>query len=213
MNSAKLIWITPEAERHIAFCARVSNPSNQDNPDSTRLLKYCIKHAHWSVFEMASMCMEIKTTRAISPQILRHKSFSFQEFSQRYASVNELFDMPSMRLAGSTNRQSSLPLPDDLTDDQEQALHHAKYIVEESQAAYQNLLKVGIAPETARMVLPLATPTTLYMTGTIRSWLHYVALRCKLDTQEEHRLVAVDINNILWDQVPHIMQAMEEHWV
>jgi thymidylate synthase (FAD) len=215
MNQAKLVWITPETEKHIAYCARVSNPANQDNPEISRLLKYCIKHGHWSIFEMASMCVEIKTTRAISPQILRHRSFSFQEFSQRYATVNEFPYMGDMRMAGSTNRQSSQPLPewDDLSEDQQRCLLDAKRAVWGASEAYNGLIRAGIAAETARMVLPLCTPTTMYMTGTIRSWIHYVQLRTKIDTQQEHRDIAVAINNILWDNIPVIMQAVEEHWV
>lgn len=213
MNQAKLVWITPEAEKHIAYCARVSNPANQDNPEISRLLKYCIKHGHWSIFEMASMCVEIKTTRAISAQILRHRSFSFQEFSQRYAVVEDGIELPEIRLAGATNRQSSLPLPDELTQNQQNCLNDARLMLIEHQVIYTNLIKAGIAPETARMFLPLCTPTTMYMTGTIRSWIHYVQLRTKIDTQKEHRGIAVAINNILWDNIPTTMQAMEEHWV
>jgi len=214
MNQAKLVWITPEAEKHIAYCARVSNPANQDNPEIARLLKYCIKHGHWSIFEMASMCVEIKTTRAISPQILRHRSFSFQEFSQRYA-VAEKPDVPEQRLAGLYNRQSSLALPhfDELNTEQQTALRLAEQSIEASHEAYKALVVSGIATETARAILPLATPTTMYMTGTIRSWIHYVQLRTKMDTQQEHRDIAVAINNILWDNIPTTMQAMEEHWV
>ncbi len=201
----KLIWITPEAEQVIGYCARVSNPANQDNPMVAGLLKYCIKHGHWSIFEMASMCVEIKTTRAIAPQILRHRSFSFQEFSQRYAVVEDRIEMPQMRLAGTTNRQSSMPLPDDLTKNQQDALNDARLMLIEHQVIYTNLIKAGIAAETARMVLPLCTPTTMYMSGTIRSWIHYVQLRTQEDTQLEHREIAESIKALMAEHLPITM--------
>ncbi len=201
----KLIWITPEAEKVIGYCARVSNPSNQDNPMVAGLLKYCIKHGHWSIFEMASMCVEIKTTRAIASQILRHRSFSFQEFSQRYAVVEDRIEMPQMRLAGTTNRQSSVPLPDDLTKNQQDALNDARLMLIEHQVIYTNLIKAGIAAETARMVLPLCTPTTMYMSGTIRSWIHYVQLRTQEDTQLEHREIAESIKALMAEHLPITM--------
>ena len=206
----KLIWITPEAEQVIGYCARVSNPANQDNPDVSRLLSYCIKHGHWSIFEMASMCVEIKTTRAIAPQILRHRSFSFQEFSQRYATVNEFPYMGDMRLAGSTNRQSSQPLPewDDLSEDQQQCILDAKRAVWGASEAYNGLIRAGIATETARMVLPLCTPTTMYMSGTIRSWIHYVQLRTQEDTQLEHRQIADSIKALMAEHLSITMGVM-----
>jgi len=187
----KLIWITPEAEQVIGYCARVSNPANQDNPDVSRLLSYCIKHGHWSIFEMASMCVEIKTTRAIAPQILRHRSFSFQEFSQRYAEVHDFPVLGQMRLAGTTNRQSSQPLPERGFDTD--IILDAELAVSRSYWTYNKLIKAGIAAETARMVLPLCCPTTLYMSGTIRSWIHYVQLRTQEETQLEHREIAKSI--------------------
>jgi thymidylate synthase (FAD) len=201
----KLIWITPEAEQVIGYCARVSNPANQDNPMVAGLLKYCIKHGHWSIFEMASMCVEIKTTRAIAAQILRHRSFSFQEFSQRYAVVEDRIEMPQMRLAGTTNRQSSVPLPDDLTKNQQDALNDARLMLIEHQVIYTNLIKAGIAAETARMVLPLCTPTTMYMSGTIRSWIHYVQLRTQEETQLEHREIAESIKALMAEHLPITM--------
>ena len=206
----KLIWITPEAEQVIGYCARVSNPKNQDNPDVSRLLAYCIKHGHWSIFEMASMCVEIKTTRAIAPQILRHRSFSFQEFSQRYATVNEFPYIGDMRLAGTTNRQSSQPLPewDDLSEDQQQCILDAKRAVWGASEAYNGLIRAGIAAETARMVLPLCTPTTMYMSGTVRSWIHYVQLRTKEDTQLEHRQIAKSIKALMVEHLPITMGAI-----
>ena len=203
----KLIWITPEAEQVIGYCARVSNPANQDNPDVSRLLSYCIKHGHWSIFEMASMCVEIKTTRAIAPQILRHRSFSFQEFSQRYAQVAEFPVLGQMRLAGTTNRQSSQPMPDldKLNDDISLAISLAEIATENAWWAYEGMIEAGIAAETARMVLPLCTPTTMYMSGTIRSWIHYVQLRTQDDTQLEHREIANSIKALMADHLPITM--------
>ena len=199
----KLIWITPEAEQVIGYCARVSNPANQDNPDVAGLLKYCIKHGHWSIFEMASMCVEIKTTRAIAPQILRHRSFSFQEFSQRYAEVTEFPILGQMRLAGTTNRQSSQPLPERGFDTD--IILDAELAVSRSYWTYNKLIKAGIAAETARMVLPLCCPTTLYMSGSIRSWIHYVQLRTQEDTQLEHREIAESIKALMAEHLPITM--------
>jgi len=199
----KLIWITPEAEQVIGYCARVSNPANQDNPDVSGLLKYCIKHGHWSIFEMASMCVEIKTTRAIAPQILRHRSFSFQEFSQRYAEVHDFPILGQMRLAGTTNRQSSQPLPERGFDTD--IILDAELAVSRSYWTYNKLIKAGIAAETARMVLPLCTPTTMYMSGTIRSWIHYVQLRTQEETQLEHREIAESIKALMVEHLPITM--------
>jgi thymidylate synthase (FAD) len=206
----KLVWITPDAEKVIGYCARVSNPSNQDNPDVSRLLRYCCKHGHWSIFEMASMCVEIQTTRAIAAQILRHRSFSFQEFSQRYATVVEDIDVPQMRLAGSHNRQSSLPMPahEELTKEQQDALYLVGSAIEFATDVYRDLIAQGIAAETARMVLPLCTPTKMYMSGTIRSWIHYVQLRTGTDTQLEHRAIAQGIQNIMLEHLPITMEAL-----
>lgn len=202
----KLIWITPEAEKVIGYCARVSNPKNQDNPDVARLLSYCIKHGHWSIFEMASMCVEIKTIRAISPQLLRHRSFSFQEFSQRYAMVNQQIHLPDQRLAGATNRQSSIPIDlDDMTEDQIETILDADACLQSAIESYDNLINIGFAPETARMVLPLCTPTTMYMSGTIRSWIHYVQLRTQEDTQLEHRQIAESIKALMVEHLPITM--------
>jgi thymidylate synthase (FAD) len=203
----KLIWITPEAEQVIGYCARVSNPSNQDNPDVARLLAYCIKHGHWSIFEMASMCVEIKTTRAIAPQILRHRSFSFQEFSQRYAEVHDFPVLGQMRLAGTTNRQSSQPLPERGFDTD--IILDAELAVSRSYWTYNKLIKAGIAAETARMVLPLCCPTTLYMSGTIRSWIHYVQLRTQEDTQLEHREIADSIKALMAEHLPITMGVIK----
>ena len=203
----KLIWITPEAEQVIGYCARVSNPANQDNPDVSRLLSYCIKHGHWSIFEMASMCVEIKTTRAIAPQILRHRSFSFQEFSQRYASVAEFPILGQMRLAGTTNRQSSQPMPErkDLDPEIQGVILDSELAVSRAYHAYNQMIKAGVAAETARMVLPLCTPTTMYMSGSIRSWIHYVQLRTQEDTQLEHREIADSIKDLMAEHLPITM--------
>jgi thymidylate synthase (FAD) len=203
----KLIWITPEAEQVIGYCARVSNPANQDNPDVAGLLKYCIKHGHWSIFEMASMCVEVKTTRAIAPQILRHRSFSFQEFSQRYAEVHDFPVLGQMRLAGTTNRQSSQPLPERGFDTD--IILDAELAVSRSYWTYNKLIKAGIAAETARMVLPLCCPTTLYMSGTIRSWIHYVQLRTQEDTQLEHREIAESIKALMAEHLPITMGVIK----
>ena len=206
----KLIWITPEAEQVIGYCARVSNPDNQDNPDVSRLLSYCIKHGHWSIFEMASMCVEIKTSRAIAPQILRHRSFSFQEFSQRYAEVHDFPILGQMRLAGTTNRQSSQPMPerDDLDADMQGVILDAELSVSRGYWTYNKLIKAGIATETARMVLPLCCPTTMYMSGTIRSWIHYVQLRTQEDTQLEHREIAESIKALMVEHLPITMGVL-----
>ena len=206
----KLIWITPEAEKVIGYCARVSNPKNQDNPDVSRLLAYCIKHGHWSIFEMASMCIEIKTTRAIAPQILRHRSFSFQEFSQRYAEVTDTVVHVEMRLAGTTNRQSSIPIKSfyELSSKQQEAIAKAGMARMYAEEAYKELISVGMAAETARMVLPLCTPTTMYMSGTIRSWIHYVQLRTQEDTQLEHREIAESIKALMVEHLPITMGAI-----
>lgn len=207
MHDAKLVWVTPDAENIISYCARVSNPANQENyATAPKLLRYCIDHQHWSVFEMASMCLEINTTRAISPQILRHRSFSFQEFSLRYAEAMSNPMMPELRLQDAKNRQNSLPLAGDHSAAalyQDIADHYAK-----ATALYDHLLRCGIAREVARDVLPLATPTRLYMSGTIRSWIHYVQLRCGNGTQKEHRLIAESARDILFAQLPTIAEAL-----
>lgn len=205
LHSAKLVWITPDAEKLVGKLARVSNPENEDNPKVEGLIKYLIKHKHWSPFEMVNMCVEIKTTRAISPQILRHRSFSFQEFSQRYAVATEL-DIPELRRQDTKNRQNSI---DDLDQDQVDFLQ--KQIESHFASAYdiyQGLLAYGVAKECARAVLPLNTVTRLYMQGTIRSWLHYVDLRGDNGTQKEHMSIARSVGNILADEVPTIAKAM-----
>ena len=205
MHSAELVWITPDSEQLIGKIARVSNPANENNPNVVGLLKYLIKHRHWSPFEMASMCLEIQTTRAIAPQILRHRSFSFQEFSQRYAVATEV-EMPHLRRQDLKNRQNSI-------DDMPQAIeaNFGQDISDHFQAAkklYQEMLDAGVAKECARAVLPLNTTTRLYMSGTIRSWLHYIDLRSWHGTQWEHTQIALNALAILKEQLPTIADAM-----
>jgi thymidylate synthase (FAD) len=205
MHNAKLVWITPDAEKLIGKIARVSNPNNEDNPNVGKLIQYLIKHKHWSPFEMASMCVEIKTTRAIAPQILRHRSFSFQEFSQRYAVATEI-NVPDLRRQDLKNRQNSInDLPAEKVDFlQQQIDNHYRSALD----IYQTMLDTGVAKECARSVLPLSTATRLYMSGTIRSWLHYVDLRGADGTQLEHMQIARQIGDILAGQVPTIARAM-----
>ena len=205
MHSAQLVWVTPDAEKLIGKIARVSNPNNEDNPNVEGLLKYLIKHKHWSPFEMASMCVEIETTRAISPQILRHRSFSFQEFSQRYAPAMGL-ELPHLRRQDTTNRQNSI---DDVEGEkqhyyQERIEDHFK----EAEELYESLLHSGVAKECTRAVLPLNTGTRMYMSGTIRSWMHYCDLRAWHGTQWEHTQIALNCMDILKEQVPTIAKAM-----
>ena len=205
MHSAKLVWITPDCEKLIGKIARVSNPKNEDNPNVERLLNYLIQHRHWSPFEMGSMCVEIQTTRAISPQILRHRSFSFQEFSQRYAETTQL-DIPQLRRQDLTNRQNSV---DDLPEHIVELLQNNIEAHYRSAAdLYKSLLAYGVAKECARNVLPESACTRMYMTGTIRSWLHYVDLRSKNGTQYEHMQIAEDILEIICEQLPTIARAM-----
>ena len=207
-NLAQLIWITPDAEQLIGKIARVSNPKNENNPDVEGLLKYLIKHKHWSPFEMASMCVEIHTTRAIAPQILRHRSFSFQEFSQRYAIPTDTFAtvQPELRRQDVKNRQNSIDdLPPETVEYYDQRIdNHFREAVE----LYESLLHSGVAKECARSVLPLNTVTRLYMSGTIRSWLHYVDLRGDNGTQREHMSIARSVGEILATELPTITHAM-----
>lgn len=199
--SVKLISITPDAERIIAYCARVSNPANQENTEVEGLLRYCIKHGHWSVFEMANMCLEIHTSRDISAQIVRHRSFSFQEFSQRYAKVVEI--VPTRpRKQDLKNRQNSTDDLDENTRDWwEVAAAHLSRL---SLSLYEKALEKGIAKESARRILPMSTGTTLYMNGNIRSWMHYFDLRCDDATQREHRDIARQAKAIFKEQLPII---------
>ena len=205
MHTAKLVWVTPDAEKLIGKLARVSNPANEDNPNVEGLIKYLIKHKHWSPFEMASMCVEIQTTRAIGAQILRHRSFSFQEFSQRYAEVTEI-DIPKLRRQDLQNRQNSIDdFPDELSEELQDiiSLHNDR-----SNALYKKLLAYGVAKECARNVLPLSTKTRMYMSGTIRSWLHYIDLRASHGTQVEHSQIAAQIGEILDTELPTVTRAM-----
>mgnify|MGYP003321081531 CR=1 FL=1 len=206
-----LISITPDAEKTMAFIARVSNPSNQDNEKYSGLLKYCIKHNHWSVFEQSTMTLEIETTRAIAAQILRHRSFTFQEFSQRYAASTALgeIDLPELRRQDAKNRQNST---DDL--DPEIADKFERQMItlfSSSKALYESMLKQGVAKECARMVLPLCTPTRIYMTGSCRSWIHYINLRSAHGTQKEHMVIAEACRKVFTEQFPAVSEALE--WV
>ena len=198
---------TPDAEKTIGYIARVSNPNNQDNPKVEKLLEYCIKHGHWSVFEQATMTLEINTTRAIAAQILRHRSFTYQEFSQRYADTNLLSDkipVPTLRRQDDKNRQNSI---DDLDpEDVEKMNHIIEELFKDSQDVYAMLLKKGVAKECARFVLPLATPTRIYMTGSLRSWIHYIELRSGHGTQKEHMQVARDCAKVIEPIFPMIME-------
>lgn len=209
MSDVKLVWITPDAERAIAYCARVSNPANQNNEATApKLLKYLMKHKHWSPFEMASACLEIETTRDIARQILRHRSFSFQEFSQRYAVANG-YEFSEARLQDEKNRQNSI-------DVQDRELHkfweeQQENVLIASKRAYENALNAGIAKEVARKVLPEGLTTSrMYMSGTIRSWLHFIEVRTDLSTQKECREVAEKCKAILADHIPNIFGAFNE---
>lgn len=209
MQSVKLIWITPGAEDVITYCARVSNPENQNNMETAaKLLRYCIKQRHWSVFETANLCMEINTTRAISAQILRHRSLSFQEFSTRYQNVALLGapQVPHLRRQDQKNRQNSI---DDLnTENIQDYYRRISSLFEEASHLYSEMVSNGVAKECARSILPLATPTRLYANGTIRSWIHYLALREKSGTQMEHMTIAKDIKKIFCGQLPIIAEAL-----
>jgi thymidylate synthase (FAD) len=209
MPSTKLVWITPNAEQIITYCARVSNPKSQEeNKSPERLLKYLIKHKHWSPFEMASACVEINTTRDISAQILRHRSFSFQEFSQRYAEVQVRPELPAWRRQDLTNRQNSI---DDLDLEAiAEADQLCANVIKESTLAYQRLLELGVAKECARKILPINSPTRLYMSGTLRSWLHYLQVRRGPETQLEHRQIAMEVASILCKEIPSIFNVIQE---
>ena len=210
MEKVKLVQVTPDAEQTMAYIARVSNPKNQENPSFEGLLKYCIKHGHWSVFEQAYMTLEIETSRAIAAQILRHRSFTYQEFSQRYADSSLLADeipLPKLRRQDTKNRQNSI---DDIDDFKKQRFEIAmKRYFEEGMDIYKTMLDAGIAKECARMVLPLATPTRIYMTGSCRSWAHYIALRSANGTQAEHMDSANQAKAIFCEQFPSVGKALE----
>ena len=210
LENVKLVTVTPDAEKTMGYVARVSNPNNQENPEYSKLLAYCIKHNHWSVFEQAHMTLEIETSRAIAAQILRHRSFTYQEFSQRYADaglLSEDIPLPELRRQDTKNRQNSI---DDLEEEQVHAMHKAiSDLFKESQDVYRYLLDMGVAKECARMVLPLATPTRIYMTGSVRSWIHYISLRSANGTQKEHMEIANMCKEIFVEQFPTCAKALE----
>ena len=206
-HTVKLIHSTPKGDELVAYMARVSNPKNQNNTEtSARLIKYLIKHKHWSPFEMVNMCVEINTTRSIAAQILRHRSFSFQEFSQRYAVVNDNPVIPDLRRQDTENRQNSI---DDLDPFTKQELQlKAQFVFDQAQMLYDEMLGAGVAKECAREVLPLSTPTTLYMNGTLRSWIHYTDLRCANGTQKEHQQIADQCLELVKECFPLVSKAL-----
>ena len=210
MEKVTLVQATPNPEETMAYVARVSNPKNQDNPSFEGLLKYCIKHGHWSVFEQAYMTLEIETSRAIAAQILRRRSFTYQEFSQRYADSTLLADtipMPKLRRQDTKNRQNSIDDVDPFIRQQFEIAMQRYF--EEGLDLYRTMLDKGIAKECARMVLPLAVPTRIYMTGSCRSWIHYIALRSANGTQAEHMDIANQAKAIFCEQYPTVGKAME----
>ena len=211
MNTAKLISVTPDAEKHMGYVARVSNPNNQDNPKVAGLLKYCINHNHWSVFEQAFMTLELETTRGIAAQVLRHRSFTYQEFSQRYADSSMLADtipLFDLRSQDTKNRQNSI---DDVDPFLKQELEITiKRHFESAMDIYKHMLEMGIAKECSRFVLPLATPTKIYMTeASCRSWIHYISLRTANGTQKEHMDLAESCKEIFAEQFPICAEALE----
>ena len=209
-NSVNLISVTPDAEKHMAYCARVSNPNNQENEKFSGLLKYCVKHQHWSIFEQAYMTLELNTTRGIAAQVLRHRSFTYQEFSQRYADsslLGETIPLPELRRQDTKNRQNSI---DDLDPFVIQNLElQMQTLFDSSMALYHQMLERGVAKECARFVLPLACPTKIYMTGSVRSWIHYIDLRSANGTQKEHMDLALGAKRIFCEQFPAVAEAME----
>ena len=208
--NVSLVSVSPDAEKHMAYCARVSNPNNQDNENYAGLLRYCIKHQHWSIFEQAFMTLEINTTRGLAAQILRHRSFTFQEFSQRYADTNLLdtnIPLPELRRQDTKNRQNSI---DDIPEEQSKMLlGRIQNYFNEGLDLYNELLREGIAKECARFVLPLATPTRIYMSGSVRSWVHYIDLRSGHGTQKEHMDIANACKSIFTEQFPTVSKALE----
>lgn len=206
--SVKLISVTPDAEKLMGFIARVSNPANQDNENVAGLLAYCIKHAHWSVFEQAHITMEIETTRDIAAQILRHRSFTFQEFSQRYAAVTDVAELPELRMQDHKNRQNSLE------PSEENAFMISEFTMRimdhfnKAKDLYDEMLAAGIAKECARKVLPLNTTTKLYMTGTVRDWIHYIGLRSGNGTQKEHMIIAEEAKQVFVNNLPIVAKAL-----
>ena len=208
-SPVQLISVTPNAEQLIAYCARVSNPKNQNNPDNEKLIRYLIKHQHWSPLEMAHVVMSIETTRSIGEQIIRHRSFAFQVFSQRYADVSDLqfAKPPAIRRQDTKNRQNSIDDLDDAT--KAEFSIRAKYLFDSSERLYKEMLGAGVAKECARDVLPLATPSRLYMAGSVRSWVHYVQLRCGNGMQKEHQDIAKLCRKELHKALPTVMAAVE----
>ena len=209
MTKVCLVSVTPDAEKTIGYVARVSNPNNQDNPKVDKLLAYCIKHGHWSIFEQAHMTLEINTTRGIAAQILRHRSFTFQEFSQRYADTNLLDqpEVPDLRRQDDKNRQNSI---DDIAETEKAYLQgRISQYFKEGMDLYNDLLSKGIAKECARFVLPLATPTRIYMTGSARSWMHYIQLRTANGTQKEHMEIANLCRDHFICNFPTIAKALD----
>ena len=207
-EQVKLVSVTPDAEKTMAYIARVSNPNNQDNEKYAGLLKYCIKHNHWSVFEQSSMTLEIETTRGLGAQILRHRSFTFQEFSQRYADSKLLgkIDLPELRRQDDKNRQNSI---DDLDVEAVEKLNkQMETLFSSAFSLYNQMLEVGVAKECARMVLPLCTPTRIYMTGSCRSWIHYINLRSAHGTQKEHMIIAEKCRSVFTEQFPAVSEAL-----
>ena len=209
MQNVQLLSLTPEAEKNMAYIARVSNPKNQDNQDFSRLLSYCIKNEHWSVFEQSFMTLQIETNRGIAAQILRHRSFTFQEFSQRYADSSQLgyIPIPELRRQDVKNRQNSISdLPEELKN---KFINKIKENFEKTSNLYEEMLEAGIAKECARFILPLATPTRIYMTGSCRSWIHYIKLRSANGTQEEHKQIALSCREIFKENFPIVSQALD----
>tara|TARA_Y100001968_G_scaffold136503_1_gene124562 strand:- start:15349 stop:15981 length:633 start_codon:yes stop_codon:yes gene_type:complete len=209
MSTVHFITSTPDGEKTMAYIARVSNPKNQENEEFDKLLKYCIKHEHWSVFEQAYMTLQIETNRGIAAQILRHRSFTFQEFSQRYSDSTQLGDIPipELRRQDNKNRQNSTSdLSHNIAEEFETKI---KQQFTQTKQLYEEMLEAGIAKECARFVLPLATPTRIYMTGSCRSWIHYINLRSSHGTQREHMNIANECKNIFNKQFPIVSKALE----
>ena len=208
MSRVQLITSTPNAEKSMAYIARVSNPKNQYNDDFTKLIGYCIKNEHWSVFEQAYMTLQIETTRGIAAQILRHRSFTFQEFSQRYADSMQLGEIPipELRRQDNKNRQNSISdLPKEIINTFNKKIKH-QFV--QNKELYEEMLEAGVAKECARFVLPLATPTRIYMTGSCRSWIHYINLRTGHGTQKEHMEIAQECKNIFSKEYPVVSSAL-----
>lgn len=206
--TVKLITVTPEAEKLMGYIARVSNPENQDNENVAGLLAYCIKHSHWSVFEQAHITMEVNTTRDIAAQILRHVGFRFQEFSQRYAAVTTVAELPELRMQDHKNRQNSLEASvEDAVMISEFTMRIADHF-NMAKDLYDEMLEAGIAKECARKVLPLNTETKIYMTGSVRQWIHYIQLRTANGTQKEHMIIAELAKEVFTNELPIVSKAL-----